>query len=343
MEYPNNSGPGYGRRMALRQDAAFIGAAFLLMLALLRTALTVVLLLLAVLGVADLQAADGRYGMGDFGFLTAYMAAYILIMALPGPLAALFTQRKIHPLSRYDGYNTEGTALRFSSLFPALLGGLAICVLANFVTSYLMAFFGLFGIRQPELPSYLEPTVPSLLYNILIFAVLPGILEELLFRGYFLRVLRPYGGRFAIVTTALLFGLMHGNILQIPFAFLVGLACGWLALRTGRVWPAMLLHFLNNFMAQVLQYVGLRQTVEQSQKTLLIVFCAVGILGLIALLFLYARNDPMVRDKADPPPAMSLGERVGALFSSALFLSAIVVAAFFTMLSVLTTQMGGGA
>lgn len=48
----------------------------------------------------------------------------------------------------------------------------------------------------------------------------------MLFRGYFLRLLRPYGTWFAVIVTAILFALMHGNILQIPFAFLVGLACG---------------------------------------------------------------------------------------------------------------------
>ena len=249
MEYPFNGGggPGYEARFSLRRDAGWIGAAFLLMLALLQTVLTFILLVLGALGVADLWAADEWYGLGSTGFLLAYMVAYALIMGLPGPLTALFTRRKLRPFSPY----AEERPLRFSSLLLALLGGLAVCILANFATSYLMAFFGLFGIRQPEMPSYLEPTIPSLLLNILALAVLPGVLEELLFRGYFLRLLRPYGGRFAIVVTAALFGLMHGNILQIPFAFLVGLACGWLALRTGRVWPAMLLHFLNNFMCYV--------------------------------------------------------------------------------------------
>ncbi|HJD24714.1 MAG TPA: CPBP family intramembrane metalloprotease [Firmicutes bacterium] len=341
MQHPQYTGPGYSQKLTLRQDASLIGVMFLLMLVLLQTVFTLIILVLSMLGIANPLASDGRYGMGSAGFLVAYMAAYALIMGLPGPVSAGIARRRIRPFSPYEeNGGPSQQPLRLSSLLPALLGGLAVCVLANFATSYLMAFFSLFGIRQPTLPSYLEPTIPSLLLNILVFAVLPGLLEELLFRGYILRLLRPYGGAFAIVTTAALFALMHGNILQIPFAFLVGLACGWLALRTGRVWPAMLLHFLNNFMAQILEYIGLGQTAEQSQVTLLVVFSVIGILGMLALMFLYVRGDPLVRGKAEPAPALPLGERVKLLFSSGLFVAGIAAGVLLTLLSVLTTQLG---
>lgn len=72
------------------------------------------------------------------------------------------------------------------------------------------------------------------------------IAEELLCRGLVLRLLQPYGKRFAIVLSALLFGLYHGNIVQIPFAFLVGLVLGYVTVEYSIVW-AMVLHIINNF------------------------------------------------------------------------------------------------
>lgn len=76
-------------------------------------------------------------------------------------------------------------------------------------------------------------------------SILAPISEELLFRGYILRTLRPYGKRFAIVCSAILFGIFHGNLLQTPYAFLVGLVLGYVALEYSVVW-SIVLHMFNN-------------------------------------------------------------------------------------------------
>ena len=57
-------------------------------------------------------------------------------------------------------------------------------------------------------------------------SILAPIAEEVLFRGYALRTLRPYGKRFAVLGSAFLFGIFHGNLLQTPYAFLMGLVLG---------------------------------------------------------------------------------------------------------------------
>lgn len=76
-------------------------------------------------------------------------------------------------------------------------------------------------------------------------AILAPIAEELLFRGYVLRTLRPFGKRFAIFASALLFGMFHGNLLQAPYAFLAGLLLGYAATEYSVKW-AIALHMFNN-------------------------------------------------------------------------------------------------
>lgn len=71
------------------------------------------------------------------------------------------------------------------------------------------------------------------------------ISEEILFRGLVLRSMEPYGKKFAIFSSALLFGLFHGNLSQTPFAFCVGLVLGYVALEHNILW-AMVLHMFNN-------------------------------------------------------------------------------------------------
>ena len=76
-------------------------------------------------------------------------------------------------------------------------------------------------------------------------AVFAPVAEELLFRGFVLESLRPYGKRFAILTSAILFGAFHGNLLQAPYAFVMGLLLGYLATEYSLKW-AIGLHLFNN-------------------------------------------------------------------------------------------------
>jgi hypothetical protein len=188
------------------------------------------------------------------------------------------------------------------------------------------------------MPVYVENSVVSLLLNMFTLALLPAVLEEMVYRGYILRTLLPHGKMFAIVVSSAMFALMHGNLLQIPFAFIVGLTCGYLAVKTGKIWVAALLHFLNNFMAVVLQYAGINLTDAQTQKVVAIAFSILGIIGLYSLIALFAGGDPGIRedkDRQQPAPAIN---KTGALLSAPAIIAYLVVS---VILIVLTTRFGG--
>lgn len=79
----------------------------------------------------------------------------------------------------------------------------------------------------------------------LYIGILAPITEELLCRGLVQRTLMPYGKKFAIFCSAFLFGILHGNVLQAPYAFAVGLVLGYVAAEYSIAW-AMVLHMINN-------------------------------------------------------------------------------------------------
>ena len=66
-------------------------------------------------------------------------------------------------------------------------------------------------------------------------------------------MMEPYGKKFAVFATALLFGLFHANIVQSPFAFAVGLVLGYVTVEYGMIW-SVVLHFINNFVLGDLLY-----------------------------------------------------------------------------------------
>jgi len=74
------------------------------------------------------------------------------------------------------------------------------------------------------------------------------VLEELVFRGAVLRLARPLGVREAILLQAVLFAAQHGSPAAVVWALVCGLVLGTLAERTGRVWPGIILHTLNNLL-----------------------------------------------------------------------------------------------
>ena len=92
------------------------------------------------------------------------------------------------------------------------------------------------------------------LATILLFiqiAILPAIFEELFVRKGVFGILRKKGAIFAVIVSALVFATIHMNISQFIFAFLVGIVFGIVREKTGKLYPTMILHFLNNGIAVI--------------------------------------------------------------------------------------------
>ncbi|MDL2236926.1 CPBP family intramembrane metalloprotease, partial [Christensenellaceae bacterium OttesenSCG-928-K19] len=76
--------------------------------------------------------------------------------------------------------------------------------------------------------------------------ILAPIAEEFIFRKLLIDRLARYGQWVAVFTSALLFGLFHGNFSQFFYAFGAGLVFGYVYIKTGKVWYTMLLHGIIN-------------------------------------------------------------------------------------------------
>lgn len=92
----------------------------------------------------------------------------------------------------------------------------------------------------------------ALALGLLVVALAPGVCEELLFRGLVLSGLRKLGGWPGVLLTAVLFGLAHASVHRLLPTALLGVAFGYLVLRTGSIAAGMLAHALNNGIAVVL-------------------------------------------------------------------------------------------
>jgi len=78
------------------------------------------------------------------------------------------------------------------------------------------------------------------------FALLPSIVEELVFRGLILTELKKYGKWPAIIASAALFSIFHVNPAQTVHQFALGLIFAIIVVYSGKLILAMLVHFVNN-------------------------------------------------------------------------------------------------
>ena len=311
----------------LRRCAGFVGVALLLML-MCQTAL-------ALCFAAPLQWAEGNMTASLTArliYYALYISFYCATLLSPTAIAALIFRRS--PA-------TTGTVHRIGGLNALLLilFGLAVCILANYLVAYWLEFAKLFGVKPYEGDYNNDSGILSLCLNLITYAIVPGVVEELVFRGWFLGALRPFGERRALVLSALIFGLAHGNLTQLPFAFILGLLFGFIFLRTGRLWPCMIIHAANNGMSVALSWAQQNTALSEGAALSLqvAVMTAVAFVGTVAGLLLYPGSsaNPLTRPLRVHRQVAPKGVRTKWLWLSPLPAALLIMAVETVLLEVL--------
>ena len=151
--------------------------------------------------------------------------------------------------------------LKGKGLLPVTFIGLGMCVLGNYATSIFTTITEVLFKSTPtgspsDITSASQISLLGFFVSVVSTAMVPALVEEFAVRGVIMQPLRRYGDKFAVVVSALIFSIIHGNFEQIPFAFVVGLALGYAVIRTNSLWAGVLLHFLNNFWAVCSEYLS---------------------------------------------------------------------------------------
>ena len=142
----------------------------------------------------------------------------------------------------------KGTAV------PFVLIGFGICMFSNIVTAVAGAIFESQGVEYSVDFGSDPKGIFGFMLTFLSTVITPALVEEFICRGLILGSLKKFGEGFAILISSLLFGIMHGNFEQIPFAFLIGLGLGFMTVKSGSIWPAVIVHALNNSVSVLFTY-----------------------------------------------------------------------------------------
>lgn len=154
---------------------------------------------------------------------------------------------------------------------PLILVGVGVSAFANIIIGNIGIFFESFGIRfnTPEI-QYPEGIFGFLLSFIAI-AITPALTEEFATRGMVMGSSKEFGESFALIASATFFALMHGNLVQIPFAFIMGIIIGFAVIKTGSLLTGIIIHFINNAVSVSMNYIleGIESIILQNIVSIL--------------------------------------------------------------------------
>jgi len=235
------------------------------------------------------------------------IAVHVCALAVPFTLMWLILKKKADkPL-----IPTEKTGKL--KAFIWICFGMGCCMAANYITNAVIMLYEAFGyeLTQPEFP--VANSVISCIALVFSTSIVPGIFEEYAFRCCTLSALRPHGKAFGVIAVSIVFGLIHGNMIQFVFAMLVGLALGFITVRTNSVIPAMIVHALNNgisVLQEILEYTSGEKVAEYVSNGFVIAWIILGIGALAYMLVKKELLPPKQPKQPKVPYALNLAEKL---------------------------------
>lgn len=143
-----------------------------------------------------------------------------------------------------------------SGAMVALAGVLAVLgyFLSSIIGNLWMLVVERFGGTLTTNTMLIPKSGSELMMLIFVVGVLPGVCEELMFRGMMLGAWEARGSKVALMVTSVLFAVLHASVLGFPSQFAVALVLGMLALSTGSLYPGIIFHVLYNSLCIAVPY-----------------------------------------------------------------------------------------
>ncbi len=217
----------------------------------------------------------------------AYLGAIMLFAFVFKEKPVSFGYRKAKPI-----YFILALPLAFGLLFSL-----------NWVNGKFIELLSLMGYTDPSVS---DPNLTSreyaLLYQIpslagggiigatLVIAVMPAFMEETVFRGIMLEGIKDIGTVAACLSGGLLFSLFHQNPAQTIYQFICGAVFTLMAIRSGSIFPSVLMHFINNAVILLDYRLDFLSKVTGAWTVVFYVLSAVCLVGVLSYLIFFDKK-----------------------------------------------------
>lgn len=203
--------------------------------------------------------------------MLANMIVFIISLLVP----SLFIKVYI------EGDNANNKKIGKKSIAKVIVMSVPIVAAVQIGLGILLEKLGLNYDIVDKMNIYNNTSVLSSILFFIYIAVLPAIFEELYIRKSVLKFSQKYGNTFAIVSSAIIFAVIHLNISQSLFAFIMGVILAVIAIYSNSIIPTGIIHFLNNGYAALTMIFENNEIVLGIVNAIYLIMIIVGIILIV--------------------------------------------------------------
>lgn len=244
----------------------------------------------------------GYFGIIKDSYLSTFLIQGVVMLAMPIILYSIFVTKSVKQTFNHFGFKK----ITFTVLLYSIALGFVLFFINNYVADIFYTVLSMFGYDNSINVALSVNT--DIAIEFLLTALVPGICEEILHRGMFMRGSANHGyTRYGLIFSSLLFGLMHLNIQQFFYAMILGCLMGVVVIVADSIYPAMIIHFMNNALSIYFSYgvkynwplADFKANIENAIFSTNLIMCIAIIAGVIFLLLALYKVlvDAIARDK----------------------------------------------
>lgn len=193
----------------------------------------------------------GYLGLLQNDYISSFLIQIMVMFAIPMLLYTLFVSKSFKQTFKDTGFKKISSRM----IGITIILGIVLYFINNFVAQFFSSLISLFGYENLTQTTTVTFTYELLFREFLLSCILPGICEEFLHRGIMLFAGKKCGNtRYVLITSSILFGLIHLNINQFFYATILGFLMGYVAIVSDSIYPSIIIHFLNNFLNTYFYY-----------------------------------------------------------------------------------------
>ncbi len=186
--------------------------------------------------------------------LFALPVQLLFLLAVPFLIYKFYGRKSVRGVLKFSSW--QGFKPYFLLAIPV---GFCVYFLTVGISSAWAALLELTGYTytSSSVPMPAEFNFGFFIAEVFMTALLPAVCEEFAMRGGLLTTAnKTFGTVGCVVLCGVAFGLFHQNVKQVFYTALFGALTAFLTLRLKSVFPAMIIHFVNNFCSVFFDYAG---------------------------------------------------------------------------------------